>query len=289
MGLSGLCSPHGHSRQFGFRSTVSHASTFLSPFAPRPLRRFSARMRTVTPRGVSLHPLPRSPRFTSPIPLRPFCLQPPHAPHRRFCTLPLSSMGFPRTGLGFATVPQARRDMRPNRVRPPADWSLTSGCSPPRLTATQFPSVSGRRAFAWRGLAPLWMSALTGARNAGVPPAGGASPSPARRPRAPALGSMRAAPSGGSARDAHYCGCRIHSRGRGANSSERDVHCSECAAHCCGRHVHSYGCGANSSERDVHCSECAAHCCGRRIHSRGRGAVSRGRATRVFRPASPRR
>ena len=172
MGLSGLCSPHGHSRQFGFRSTVSHASTFLSPFAPRPLRRFSARMRTVTPRGVSLHPLPRSPRFTSPIPLRPFCLQPPHAPHRRFCTLPLSSMGFPRTGLGFATVPQARRDMRPNRVRPPADWSLTSGCSPSRLTATQFPSVSGRRAFAWRGLAPLWMSALTGARNAGVSPAG---------------------------------------------------------------------------------------------------------------------
>src|SRR6185295_17744 len=27
--------------------------------------------------------------------MRPFCLQPPHAPHRRFLTLPLSAMGFP--------------------------------------------------------------------------------------------------------------------------------------------------------------------------------------------------
>lgn len=28
------------------------------------------------------------------------------------------------------------------------DWSLTSGCSPPRLTATQLPSVTGRRTLA---------------------------------------------------------------------------------------------------------------------------------------------
>jgi len=32
---------------------------------------------------------------------------------------------------------------RPNRVRHPADWSFTSRCSPPRITATQLRSVSG--------------------------------------------------------------------------------------------------------------------------------------------------
>ena len=32
--------------------------------------------------------------------------------------------------------------VRPNQVRQPADWSLTSGCSPPRLAATQLPSAS---------------------------------------------------------------------------------------------------------------------------------------------------
>ena len=44
---------------------------------------------------------------------------------------------------------------RPNRVRYPTDGSFTSCCSPPRLTATQLHSVSGRRAYAWRGLSPL--------------------------------------------------------------------------------------------------------------------------------------
>ena len=32
---------------------------------------------------------------------------------------------------------------RPNRVRHPTDWSFTSCCSPPRLTATQLPLVTG--------------------------------------------------------------------------------------------------------------------------------------------------
>jgi len=35
-----------------------------------------------------------------------------------------------------------------------ADWAFTSRCSPPRLAATQFPSVTGRRTFARRGLSP---------------------------------------------------------------------------------------------------------------------------------------
>src|SRR5206468_7227225 len=45
----------------------------------------------------------------------------------------------------------------------PTDWFTTVDCSPPRLMAAQLSLVSGRRADAWRGLAPLWMGALRGA------------------------------------------------------------------------------------------------------------------------------
>jgi len=34
---------------------------------------------------------------------------------------------------------QARRSTPPNRVRSPTDQQFASGCSPPRLTATQLP------------------------------------------------------------------------------------------------------------------------------------------------------
>src|SRR5262245_7395226 len=37
---------------------------------------------------------------------------------------------------------QARHDTPPNRVRPPAGYPFASGCSPPRLTATQLPSAT---------------------------------------------------------------------------------------------------------------------------------------------------
>jgi hypothetical protein len=53
--------------------------------------------------------------------------------------------------------------VRPNRVRTPTDRSFTSRCSPPRLAATQLRSVSGRRAYARRGLAPLCTRAFGGA------------------------------------------------------------------------------------------------------------------------------
>jgi len=57
---------------------------------------------------------------------------------------------------------------RPNRVRYPTDESFTSCCSPPRLTTTQLQSVTGRRAYAWRGLSPLW-SARSQAHCGGSP------------------------------------------------------------------------------------------------------------------------
>jgi len=76
---------------------------------------------------------------------------------------PLTPLGFPnipspttpcaRTSLyqspqrvrlvpGFATNEQARRNTPPNRVRQPTGCSFVSGCSPPRLTATQLPSTT---------------------------------------------------------------------------------------------------------------------------------------------------
>ncbi len=59
---SGPSSPEGHCGRFVFPSSVHHASTFLPPFAPRPLRRFSATMEALTPVRVSLPH--RSPRLT---------------------------------------------------------------------------------------------------------------------------------------------------------------------------------------------------------------------------------
>jgi hypothetical protein len=46
-------------------------------------------------------------------------------------------------GLDFTLNPQARRYARPNRVRYPTDCMFASGCSPPRLTATQLPLATG--------------------------------------------------------------------------------------------------------------------------------------------------
>jgi len=37
---------------------------------------------------------------------------------------------------------QAHRSLPPNRVRSPTDQQFASGCSPPRLTATQLPSAT---------------------------------------------------------------------------------------------------------------------------------------------------
>ena len=85
--------------------------------------------------------------------------------------------------------------VRPNRVRLPVDWSLASGCSPPRLTATQFPSATGRRAYAWRGLTPLRKCALAGALARGATPGNGRHP----RNRAATPGTGRAASPGWAA------------------------------------------------------------------------------------------
>ena len=43
---------------------------------------------------------------------------------------------------GFAINEQARHSVTPKQVRQPTDCRFTSGCSPPRLAATQLPSIT---------------------------------------------------------------------------------------------------------------------------------------------------
>ena len=155
--VSGLCSRCRHCRRLCFRASGHHASIFLRPFAPPALPGFVATMDALTPARRLFGCLAmntgllrsRSPCFTCRA-FRPFRLQPPVTSHVvAFDTLPLSVDG----ASAFATVwasPFASRlagRTRPNRVRHPTDWSFTSGCSPPRLAATQLRSVTGRRAY----------------------------------------------------------------------------------------------------------------------------------------------
>ena len=64
-------------------------------------------------------------------------------PCRRFDTLPISATGFPLWVWASPFASRLAGPARPNRVRHPTDWSFTSCCSPPRLTATQLRSVTG--------------------------------------------------------------------------------------------------------------------------------------------------
>ena len=57
-------------------------------------------------------------------------------------------------GPGFAIIAQARRYTPPKRVRHPTGCPFASGCSPPRLAATQLPSATCVVTFTWVGLAP---------------------------------------------------------------------------------------------------------------------------------------
>jgi hypothetical protein len=107
-GFSGLFSPRGQSCRCLFLRSGAHASTFLSPLTPRPLRRFLATMGTLTPRGA---PPPSS--EVSPLPVtRPFeTILPPTTPCRPVAAFPRypSARRASLPGLGFAIYPLARR------------------------------------------------------------------------------------------------------------------------------------------------------------------------------------
>ncbi len=96
---------------------------------------------------------------------RPFRLQPPHTPRRRFVTLPFSSSGLPAHAVVRASPLASRLAAVCGRIEfaCAADWSFTSCCSPPRLAATQLHSVTGRRTYARDGLAPSCSGTLPSA------------------------------------------------------------------------------------------------------------------------------
>ena len=149
--MSPACiAPAGTCRRSGFRLFGLHA--FHLPALPSlhaHYRRFLATMGALTPAqalaalrllrslNTALVPPGRSPCFTCTA-FRPFRLQPPDSPRRRFRTLPLSAPGFPQVtgGLDFALGSKARQSVRPYRVRQPTDGSFTSRCSGLHLAVT---------------------------------------------------------------------------------------------------------------------------------------------------------
>ena len=138
-----MCSLLRHCRRLAFALPfcVTHASTFLPP-VPRRCFTFSASRGSSPLRyhegsdSYTAHLRRRSPRLPRHTFLS-FRLQPRGLPGHR---LPPRQRD-PRVS-DFAMNEQARRSSPPNRVRHPTDRQFASGCSPPRLTATQLPSAT---------------------------------------------------------------------------------------------------------------------------------------------------
>jgi len=144
--LVSLCvvfSPRGHSRRLllALLRRDSLSSTVLPP-VPRRCFAFSASRGSSPLRyhegsdSCAAHLRRRSPRFSRHTFLS-FRLQPRGLPGHR-----LTPRQRDQRVSDFALVSQARRSSPPNRVRYPTDRQFASGCSPPRLAATQLPSAT---------------------------------------------------------------------------------------------------------------------------------------------------
>jgi hypothetical protein len=142
-GFCALFSPIGHCRCCHLPLSVCHVSTFLpclpsawfcSPRLSRlaPLRYYAG--------SDSCQALARTRQVSPLTPLYFPNIPPPTTPCAR--TSLYQSLQRIRLILGFAMNEQARRHMPPNRVRQPTGCSFASGCSPPRLAATQLPSTT---------------------------------------------------------------------------------------------------------------------------------------------------
>jgi hypothetical protein len=142
--LCALCSPLRHYRHFAFAlpRCLAHASTFLSPFpqydfafrTSRGFHRFGT-METLTPTRLTPHRAGLPAYLTT-----PSCRSVSN--HAVRSDIALSTTSAYRTSSGFALASQARRYTTPNRVCYPTDRHFASGCSPPRLAATQLPSAT---------------------------------------------------------------------------------------------------------------------------------------------------
>jgi hypothetical protein len=125
-----------------FRPFRIHLPALPSLGAAYALRTFRGSYRCGTMRALT----PAAPRTTRQAsPFHPLAFwtcnpQPRRAPERHVpITSCVRSVPF---GPGFAKHEEARRYVPPNRVRYPTGCSFASGCSPPRLTATQLPSAT---------------------------------------------------------------------------------------------------------------------------------------------------
>ena len=142
-GFCPLLSRFRHCRDCFLLHSEPRASTFLPPFprsgfaarpSPRP-RPHRGNMKALTPAGLTPG------RQVSPLtpPCRPgIPTSTTRTAHRSLCQSPQRRRLLP----GFALNEQARHSLTPNQVRHPTDCRFTSGCSPPRLTATQLPSIT---------------------------------------------------------------------------------------------------------------------------------------------------
>ena len=147
---TGLCivrSRCRHSRCCLCFSPGRHASTFLPTF---PRRGFASRasrdpfgrdhistMRALTPDGLA------HARRVSPLAL--LCLPdipPPTTQCKPSVVVLTSSRSIRPHDPGFATNEQARPCTSPKRIRHPTGCPFASGCSPPRIAATQLPSAT---------------------------------------------------------------------------------------------------------------------------------------------------
>jgi hypothetical protein len=152
------CLASRHSHWFRFYPRLPYLSTFLHPFAPQALPRFSAPTGALTPAQGALRTLIRGnehPPYPRQVSLVHTARPSLHSVTKHLarpviaCPLPAQPDKLPGLclGLNFALNPQARRYARPNRVRhDPTDCRFVSGCSPPRVAATQLPLTTRERA-----------------------------------------------------------------------------------------------------------------------------------------------
>src|SRR5208337_3634105 len=154
-GFSRSYSPFGHYRELRFVLCGLHSSTFLHPFAPRALPRFHALMGALTPvQGAlrTLHKRNEHPPRPEQVSLVNTARTSLHSVTNHLTrpavasTLPTQRSRLPEievSGLDFTLSEEARRYVRPKRVRFTTDCKFAAGCSPPRLAATQLPLAVG--------------------------------------------------------------------------------------------------------------------------------------------------
>ena len=154
---SPACLASRHSHWLRFYPVLTYLSTFLHPFAPRALPRFFALTDALTPAQGALRTLTRGnehPPYPRQVSLVHTARPAMHSVTTHLARpaiaspLPTQRGRLPGLypGLDFTLNPQARRYARPNRVRHPTDCMFVSGCSPPRVAATQLPLTTRERA-----------------------------------------------------------------------------------------------------------------------------------------------